>query len=122
MEYTFVLLRYFLGEFRPKKTTQIALSYLFYLKFFFTERLVFHFAFDRYKLIYPKNYQLLLHISGYKNNTSFAVKVLGSFRPSVHNGNLHPYFNFTKLKLKTVKKSCCHSCRTPIMCQGILLP
>jgi len=50
------------------------------------------------------------------------VKVSGSFRLAVKISHLHEKFNFTEFMLETARESLRHSCRTPIKCQGILLP
>lgn len=47
---------------------------------------------------------------------------MGSFRPAVLFRHFHLKFNFTELRLETVRQSLRHSCRTELTRQGISLP
>jgi len=46
----------------------------------------------------------------------------GSLRPPLGSPHLHGEFNFAKSIGETAEQSLRHSCRTPIMRQGISLP
>lgn len=123
-ELTFVLLRYSLGERRPSETTSHA---LFLYQLMVSNQIkdyirkVSHCRFSN-----NQNYYIIISslccANIIHNQYKIVVKVLGTFRLTMGTPHLHGELNFTKLMLKTVRKSLNHSCRSQITRQGISLP